>query len=157
MRSPHTWPLPPFLFFPNSAPWRSSCKDGGSSALRVIFPGSGAGSGWALRLLPQPHKADPLLYRLSGGGQSCPQAFSERPGRSREEQGECSALLDTSSPPLGCREDLVGSRNPRSSAGGSEGCNCLCLCAPEAVGLLVLYTNRVGHTCTCLGAECIGK
>lgn len=27
---------------------------------------------WALRLLPQTRQADPLLYRLSGGGQSCP-------------------------------------------------------------------------------------
>lgn len=78
----------------------------------------GGGSGPALGVLPQKPQTDPSLYGLSGGGQSCPSAFPERPGRSREEQGECSALLDASSPPLGCREGVVGSWNPRSPAGG---------------------------------------
>lgn len=101
MRLPHTWPLLPF--FPSQHPLRWSSEDGGNSGLGVIILDLGVGVArhWAL---PQKPQTDSSLYRLSGRQAILSPVFPERPGRSREEQGECSERLDTSSPPLGCRE-----------------------------------------------------
>lgn len=80
MRSPHTW-LPPYPSFPTLAHCEALAEDGGSSALRVIILDRAWEWLGTESFLKSPKST---LSRLSGGGQSCPQAFPERPGRSRE-------------------------------------------------------------------------
>lgn len=96
---------------------------------------------WALRLLPQTRQADPLLYRLSGGGQSCP-GLSQKGlgGAGGTRRMFCSPRHFLPTPGAGRRWWGVGIQGA-SRTGGSKGCNCHCLCSPEAAWLLALYAN----------------
>lgn len=83
MRSPHTW-LPPYPSFPAPPHCEALAEDGGSSALRVII----LDRAWEWLGTESFLKSPKLtLSRLSGGGQSYPQASQKDlggAGRNRE-------------------------------------------------------------------------
>lgn len=100
MRSPHTWPLP-FLSFPSSAPLRCPCR-----RWRKLCPQGHLSWIWQQEWLTGHSDSFPRHAKLTLCFIGCREVGSPVPGFPRkaweeqEEQGECSALLDTSSPPL---------------------------------------------------------